>query len=231
MAIKARMVALACVAVLPAACDASFARARYQEPVHVRVSKTFPSLTVDDAVGQVNVIAWNKTYVQIDAVKRAQSRDVVRSIKISVEPNGSTLAVTADFQANNVSNRSVDFTIHTPAATNVSVNTSVGRIRISGCTADVEAKSSTGEINVAMARLAGRQRVTLEASVGSVDLLIPRNASASLEAQTSVGPIGGDVPLAITARTPGATARGTIGAGAAKVAMHVSTGSVNVDRE
>lgn len=222
--------ALALVLVCTGCADA-FGGQRYHETVHMTVSRALPSLSVDDAVGSIAISAWDKPSIQIDAIKSGRSADDVHNTSISAQPNGSTLAVEAHFGTNDVSNRSVDFTIHVPAATAVYVTSSVGKITIDGLSGNVSANASTGAVSVTMARLGAGQTIKLESSVGKIDLTLPNEASATIDAETSVGRIGGNAGLHVDRDTVGATAHGVVGAGAAKVTIDASTGSVNIDRE
>lgn len=204
--------------------------ARYHEEVHTRVSEAPKTLAVKDPVGRVTIEAWNNPYVQIDAVKRAPSTDALRAITISVVPDGDTLNVAADLGGNS-SNRQVTFTIHVPAATNLSVEAATGEVNLSGFTGNVDVNASVGSINVAMAALRRGQHVKIDSSVGSIKLEIPQNADATIDADTSVGSLGGDVPLSVERQTVGASGHGVLGNGAAHVNLTAATGSISINRE
>jgi len=211
------------------ACAAAFGD-RYQEAVHTRVGESPAMLHVEDSVGDVTVLAWKQPYVQIDAVKKGPSEDAVHAITISVQPSGSRLDVVAHLGSDS-DRRSVDFTIHAPAAAAVSVDASVGKIDIEGVAHDVEATADVGEVTVVMASLGKGQHVDLKSSVGKIDLTIPHDADAAIEADTSVGSVKGNVPFALTRSVVGAQGSATIGSGTAGVHLTTSTGSINVDRE
>lgn len=212
-------------------CQNAFIGERYHEEVHMTVAQALPSLRVDDAVGSITIDAWDKPSVQIDAVKRGMSQADVHNTTISAQPSGSTLAVDANFESHDINNRSVDFTIHVPASTDVRISASVGKVDLRGLTGNVSVDVSTGAVNVAMARLGAGQTVKLESSVGKIALTLPHDADATIDAETSVGHISGSAGLTVQREVASATAHGVIGSGAAKVTVEASTGAVNIDRE
>lgn len=211
------------------ACAAAFGD-QYQEAVHTRVGESPTMLHVEDSVGDVTVLAWEKPYVQIDATKKGPSADAVHAMTISAQPSGSRLDVSANLGSDN-NHRSVDFTIHLPASASVSVEANVGKIDIEGFARDVEATADVGKVSVVMARLGKGQHVDVKSSVGTIDLTIPHDADAAIEASTSVGSVKGNVPFAISRNVVGAQGSATIGSGAAAVHLTASTGSINVSRE
>lgn len=204
--------------------------ARYREDVHTRVNTVPAALKVSDAVGEVSVLAWNKRYVEIDAVKRAGSADAVHEMKVTVTPSGNVLNVGTDF-GSGTSNRSIDLTIHLPATTDVGVDASTGKVIVNGFTGNVNVSASVGKVEITMAALRRGQQLTVDSSVGAIDVTLPHDADATIDAQTSVGSIKGSAPLTVDRTNVGATAHGTIGSGGARVSITASTGSIAIDRE
>jgi uncharacterized protein YaiE (UPF0345 family) len=210
-------------------CSAAFG-ANYKQEVHMRVAHAPAALSVHDPVGTVTIQAWNNPYVQVDAEKKGPSEDAVNAIQVSAQPNGSELAVSADLGSNGT-NRSVDFTIHAPAATNVTVNASVGKVAIDGFSRDVNVDSSVGKVTLSMAQLRKGQSVTIQSSVGAIDVSLPHDADATITASTSVGRVKGNVGFSIDRTTVGADGNAVLGSGGAQVHLNASTGSITVDRE
>jgi DUF4097 and DUF4098 domain-containing protein YvlB len=203
---------------------------RYEQTVRTKVDASPALLHVEDAVGEVTVLAWNRPYVQIDALKKGPNADAVRALTISVRPSGSRLDVVAEFGDNN-NHRSVDFTIHLPASASVTVDSNVGKVDVAGFTRDVDVSADVGKVTVSMAQLGKGQHVDLKSSVGKIELTIPRASDAAITASTSVGDIGGSVPFSLDRHTVGADGTATLGSGAATVHLTASTGSITVNRE
>jgi hypothetical protein len=213
-----------------AGCDNAFAGDRYHEEVHTHVAMAPATLRIDDPVGKVTVLAWNRPAVQIDAVKRAGSVDAVHAITISVEPDGNVLNVNAEFGGTS-SSRSVDFTIHAPASSALNIEANVGEVDATGFLSNVDVQADVGKVALTMARLGRGQHVTITSSVGSVDLTVPHDASAKVTASTSVGSIDGNIPFVNDRHTVGEDGSATIGRGEASVHLTASTGSIHVNRE
>jgi Putative adhesin len=222
-------VALSAATLFSATACSALEGARYQELVHTRVSSMPKALKVTDPVGTVRIKAWKNPYVQIDAVKRAPSQDALHSITISVQPNGDTLDISGDLGGSG-SRRSIDFTIHAPSTTNLNVHSNTGKVDLTGFTGDVNVDASVGKISVDMAALRKGQQVAIDSSVGAIDLTIPHDSDATIDAETSVGSVSGD-GLAISRETVGAKGHGVLGAGGAQVSITASTGSIHINRE
>jgi uncharacterized protein YaiE (UPF0345 family) len=220
---------LTVLAVLPAA-GCSFDDARASEEFHTSAAKAPSTIEVHNAVGAIEIDAWNNPNVQIDAQKRGSTPEEAHAITISVEPNGSALVITSHFPANS-SNCKVDYIIHAPAGTNIDLNQSIGAIKSAGFTGNVDEKTSTGAIAATMGALGHSQHVNLEVSVGAIALRIPAASSAAFTASTTVGPIKADFPLSITRKVVGADANGSIGSGEAKVDLTAMTGAIAIQRE
>jgi len=217
------------MAVLPAA-GCAFDQDRITEPFHAALDKSPATLQVHNAVGAIEVDAWDKPSVEIDAEKRGTSLDDVHAISVSVQQQGSTLVISSHFPSG-VSNCRVDYTIHAPAGTNLDLEQSVGAIRSTGFAADFDASTSTGAVAATMAALGGTQSVKVHVGVGAIALEIPASSSAAVTASTSIGAIKSDFPLTTQRNVVGENASGSIGKGDARVDLSISTGAIAVRRE
>jgi uncharacterized protein YaiE (UPF0345 family) len=194
------------------------------------IAKAPATLVVDNAVGAITIDAWDKPSVEVNATKRGPSYDVVNAIKISVESSGHTLTVTTNFPSGSTDSK-VEYTIHAPAATALRLTQSVGAIKSTGFTGDVNEHTSTGAIESTMAALGGTQHLQIVVNVGAIKLTLPSNADAAVTASTSVGAIKSDFPLSITKTVVGQNAQGKIGNGTAAADLSVSTGAIAIQRE
>ena len=221
--------AFAALAVLPTVGCSSVFGDDVRENFH-QVVPAAQTLQVSNAVGTVELDAWNKSTIEIDAVKRGSSVDDVRAIAIHVQPQGSTLVINTDFSGSS-SNRKVEYTIHAPARTNLDIDESVGAIKSTGFTANVREHAGTGAIETAMAAAGGAQRIVLDTSVGAIKLTLPASANAKVTASASVGGVKSDFPLDVSTTTVGANANGSIGSGSATIDLSVATGGIRILRE
>ncbi|HEY5341627.1 MAG TPA: DUF4097 family beta strand repeat-containing protein, partial [Candidatus Aquilonibacter sp.] len=221
--------AVTLLALLPTAgCIGGNFGAHVTQDVHTRVSQAPQTLELHDPVGAVTLDAWKNAYVQIDARKRAPSRDDLQAMTISVKPDGGKLVVTGDLGGSNTTGHSIDFTIHAPASTNLDVQTNVGGLSATGFSGNVDADVNVGGVKVTMAALRGSQHVNVTTSVGGINLDLPAGVDATFDADTTIGGISSSVPLSIVRKTVGATAGGRAGSGSAHVTLKVSTGGIRI---
>jgi hypothetical protein len=220
---------LTTLAVLPAA-GCSFDQDRVSEPYHTAIDKAPASVEVHNAIGEIEIAAWDKPSVEIDAEKRGMSLDDVHRITVSVDQRGPTLVVTSHFPSG-VSNCRVDYTIHAPATTNLDLEQSVGAIKSNGFAANVRETTKTGAIATTMAALGTTQSVKIRVGVGAIALEIPATSSASFSASTSIGAVTADFPLSVQRNMLGSSGSGSIGKGDAHVDLSISTGAIAVRRE
>lgn len=203
---------------------------RVSSDFHATVASAPATLEVDNSVGSIDIEAWDKPSIEINATKRGPSYETVNGIKISVEPNGSTLTVDTHFPAM-ASNAKVEYTIHAPARTALKLVQSVGAIKSIGFTGDVQEHTSTGAIEAQMAALGGSQQLHMDVSVGAIELTLPSNTDAAITATASVGGIESAFPLSIDKTVVGQYARGKVGNGTAVAELSVSTGGIKIQRE
>jgi len=220
---------LTALAVLPAA-GCTFDRHPISEPYHAAIGTAPAAVEVHNAVGEIEIDAWDKPGVEIDAEKRGSSLDDVHAIAISVEQRGSTLVVTSHFPSG-VSNCRVDYTIHAPATANLDLEQSVGAIVSKGFAANVHETTATGAIATTMAALGSAQNVTIGVGVGAIGFDIPAASSAAFSASTSIGAISANFPLSVTRNMVSSSATGSIGKGDARVDLSIKTGAIAIKRE
>ena len=221
---------LTALSVLPLAACSWIDGDRVSSDFHATVASAPATLQVDNAVGSIDVEAWDKPSVEINATKRAPNFDTANAIKISVEPHGSTLTVNTQFPPMS-NNAKVEYTIHAPAHTDLKLVLSVGAIKSIGFTGNVQEHTSTGAVEATMAQLGGSQQLHIDVSVGAIKLTLPTNTDAAITATTSVGGIKSDFPLSIDKTVVGQNARGKVGNGNAVAELNVSTGGIEIQRE
>ncbi|HEX8806111.1 MAG TPA: hypothetical protein VF741_04140 [Candidatus Aquilonibacter sp.] len=203
---------------------------RISSDFHATVAHAPANLEVDNEVGAIEIDAWGEPSIEINATKRGPSYDVVNAIKITVTSNAHTVTVNTQFPSGST-NSKVEYTIHAPAAIALRLTQSVGAIKSTGFTGDVDERTSTGAIESTLGALGGTQHVRLEVNVGAIKVSLPASADAAVTASTSVGAIKSDFPLSITRTMVGQNAQGKIGGGSAVADFTVSTGAIAIQRE
>jgi hypothetical protein len=223
--------ALAVLMTLPVAgCSGVFGNDSATEDFHAVATHTPKTISVDNEVGSIDVEAWDKPGVQIDARKRGATEDDVHAITITVKPDGDTLDVASDLGSGG-NGRKVAFTLHAPARVNLTLKQSVGGIEAKGFTGDLDTDTSTGAASITMGRAAAPQHIHIEVTIGGIRLALPGDTSASVEASATVGGMTSDFPLTIDHGSVGQRGSGNIGSGGATIELSTTTGGIEIKRE
>lgn len=157
-----------------------------------------PSIVVDSDAGPVEIVAGPDGSVNVQATKRATSRDAFDRMHVGVERDGDTVRITYRAADWPIVNRSVAFTITAPAASTVEVATAAGSISLKGMRGGANVRTSGGSI--ASDETQGHLR--LRTGGGSIRA---SSHNGSVEAVTSGGSVRLDGALigATTVRTAG----------------------------
>jgi hypothetical protein len=141
----------------------------------------------------------------------------------------------------------VNFTVRVPAGVRFTGKTVNGRVEAEGLSADVEARTVNGGINVSTTGLArattvnGSIRVSMgkadwsdelafKTVNGGIDLSVPASLSAQVQAKTVNGDISTDFPITVTGTFSRRRLSGTVGAGGRELVLETVNGSVNLRR-
>ena len=142
---------------------------------------------------------------------------------------------------------SVEFVVKVPAGVRFVGRTVNGSVDVAGVTADTEAETVNGAIEVAAAGTVRASTVngaiearlgradwngTLKLSTvnGSVELTLPADLSADVKASTVNGEIETEFPLSVTGRISRRSLSGTIGAGGRLLEVSTVNGSIELKK-
>lgn len=233
---------------------AGTAQAQHRE----EFNKTYP-LTADGRVslqninGAIKVTGWDKNEVQVHAVKTADDRAKLEEAKIVVDATASVIKIKTEYpQRDHYNNPAkIDYTIQVPRrarldairAVNgaVSIDGVQGYINVSSVNGEVTGKALTGEVKLSsvngrvfasLNELGGSAPIDLTAVNGSVELTLPSDANAELNASTLHGSIGTnfDLPVERTRFTGGSNVRARLGSGMTRVKLSTVNGSIKLQR-
>jgi hypothetical protein len=182
-----------------------------EENKTLKVDTTKPvSLTVVNEAGSVSVMGADVETVQVKAVKtaydssQARADAEVKTIKYTIEQNGNTITLKYELpKSMNFSNNvdSVDFIVTVPAETTVDVNSSTGKVSVSGVQGQVgidnkfgditienvdgalDAQTNSGGIDVS-AVAAGSGDVTLNSGFGTISMNQVSGANVAAESNS-----------------------------------------------
>ena len=202
--------------------------------------------------------------VEVVAVKRAR-RNNPDDVRIEVVRHGDGVTICAVYPTpegrepntcsagpndrSNVQNNdtNVNFTVRVPAGVRFTGKTVNGKVDAENLSADVEARTVNGGINVSTTGLA--RATTVNGSIrvvmgradwsdelefktvnGGIDLSVPASLSAQVQVKTLNGDISTDFPMTVTGTFSKRRLNGTVGAGGRDLRLETVNGSVQLRR-
>ena len=221
------------------------------------VIKRSDPLTPDGVVslsnisGSVEITAWDKNEVSLEAEKIASSADALGLLSINIDLTPSSLAIKTEQKRkwkfwNLFNNSKVNYRLRVPAGVSlvkidgvnsnltvrgvrgrVNLDTVNGRIVATGLSADGRFDTVNGSIDVAFDSLKNVRRVVLDTVNGSCQLRLPAEAGAHVAADTVNGRITCDFPLRLES-SGRPSLRGRIGDGGPEITLDSVNGSIHV---
>lgn len=214
--------------------------------------------------GNVEATPASGGEVEVVAVKRGR-RSNPEDVRIEVVRHGDGVTICAVYPApegrqpntcaagpndrSHIQNNdvSVNFTVRVPAGVRFTGKTVNGRVEAEGLSADVEARTVNGGVNVSTTGLArastvnGSIRVVMGHVVwpdelefktvnGGIDLSVPASLSAQVQAKTVNGEISTDFPMTVTGTFSRRRLSGTVGSGGRDLRLETVNGSINLRR-
>ena len=218
------------------------------EPNSVLVAEVdVGSITVTGAdVDDCNVIAD----ICVKAPTREEAEEIAKEVRVKLVPSGKMLTI--EIEKPHLKRRrtvSVSYDITVPRQTSLELESDVGKIYISNIDGEIEAKtdvgkikcreisgdidlkSDVGEVKVVYCETAPTLRnVSIKTDVGSIDLTVPTDFSATVDAETDVGSIRTELPITVTGKI-GKSLHGTIGEGKSRVSLGTDVGSIKIRQQ
>lgn len=228
------------------------ARAEIREEFH----KSFPMaangrVSVKNLNGQVTVTAWDKNEVQVDAVKTGDDKERLDEAKIEITAGSSSIDIRTHYpeEMHNHHSASVDYTLHVPRRAQLDrIELVNGGIRIDGVQGGVHAESVNGAVEarnvmgeMKLHSVNGRVAADLQAPGrtvdigtvnGGVDLKLPSNASAEIDASTVHGNISNEfnIPVNRGRFMPGNELKARLGDGGTRMKLSTVNGGIAIQR-
>jgi DUF4097 and DUF4098 domain-containing protein YvlB len=203
--------------------------------------------------GDVHITAWDRDEVKVDAVKYAHGRDQLSDVEIQVEANSSSVSIRTKYHSHNHyfgtgshDSASVEYTLMVPRNARLDEISLVnGPLDIHGVTGEVRASCVNGRLlaeglqgRVQLSTVNGRSEVRFDrlfdsvdlSSVnGTIDLVLPSDAKARLEASTVSGRIDNDFGFhASTHRWVGHSLDGELGSGGPHIKLSNVNGRIDI---
>jgi DUF4097 and DUF4098 domain-containing protein YvlB len=210
-------------------------------------------IALENINGAVHIAAWDRNEVKVDAVKRAHDEDRLKDMEIRVNANSNSISIETHYRdrhegssENHQNPGSVEYTLTVPRKAQLDeIKLINGSLEVAGVQGQVRASCINGRLTARAlggeARLATvngkldanfeRALASLELSSvnGSIDLTLPSDAKASIEANTVSGGIDNDFGLhANDHRFVGHDLRGELGGGGTEIKLNNVNGTIEI---
>jgi DUF4097 and DUF4098 domain-containing protein YvlB len=190
------------------------------------------TLKLKNFSGDVKITGTGANDVVIHAVRTA-TRERLDNIKLDISINGSTIEIEANqkvqgWEEKNNNVVETDFEIQVPAATILDLYTFSGDLRVAQTTADIEAKTFSGDIELDVSQAQGTPDIKAETFSGDIRTRVPAAASGRVQFNTFSGDLKSDVPMQLHGSSrKSMTADLGVGSGA-KLEFKTFSGDVNL---
>ena len=215
--------------------------------------RTFPlspgdSVSLTNVNGSIAVEGWDRDAIEIHAVKTAkQSAFALALVGINLDSEPGRLSISTAYPQGSDIEVSVDYTLHVPRRVVLQqLSTVNGTVRVRGVQAQGELRSVNGDIDVAssegafsahttnggihveLLRLTSSDALSLDTVNGSVALVLPRNAAASLDARSLNGNFHSELPVTLLSTYSPHGIHGRLNGGGAPVQLQTVNGTIRV---
>jgi hypothetical protein len=242
--------------VLAFAAHASDHRGALSEEFHQTYALTPDGrIELDNINGPVHISSWDQNQVKVDAVKYADTKERLDEAKIEIDPRNDSISIRTKYPDHNQSwnwgshnnPASVEYTLTVPRTARLDeIKLINGSLDVAGMSGEVNASCINGRLEAH--DLSGRARlstingpldarfgqlasnsVELNSVNGSVELTIPSDSKAELEADTVSGGINNDFGLHVNHHNfVGHDLRGELGSGGAHITLKNVNGRIEI---
>jgi hypothetical protein len=242
--------------VLAFAAHASDHRGALSEEFHQTYALTPDGrIELDNINGPVHISSWDQNQVKVDAVKYADTKERLDEAKIEIDARNDSISIRTKYPDHNQSwnwgshnnPASVEYTLTVPRTARLDeIKLINGSLDVTGMSGEVNASCINGQLEAH--DLSGRARlstingrldarfgqlasnsVELNSVNGSVELTIPSDSKAELEADTVSGGINNDFGLHVNHHNfVGHDLRGELGSGGAHISLKNVNGRIEI---
>lgn len=224
------------------------------EQLREEFHQTYP-LSADGRVslknvnGKVRITGWDRNEVKVDAIKTAESREVLDNTQIEVDSRPDSIAIRTKSR-NERDLGVVDFTLAVPRGAHLDgVHLVNGSLEVEEVNGDIQAKTVNGAITarglrgqVDLASVNGRvesgierldtaKPVSVKTVNGALELTLPSDAGAQLSARTVHGGLESDFDITVRSTGfRGHSLEGRLGQGGAPVRLETVNGGIRIRR-
>jgi len=229
----------------------SVARATVTE----KFSQTYPFtadgvIRVDNVNGDIEITAWEKAEVRLEAEKRGKTDEDLKRMEIKIDVSPTCLAIKTEYPKKwslfGNTNGSVHYKLMVPAGAkldkidtvnsditvtgvrgSVNLDTVNGGIKATGLMADARLDSVNGSLSAEFVSLEKVEKVKLDSVNGRAEVILPKGASASISADSVNGRVSVDQAIKL-GKTGQHKLSGEIGNGGPHIVLDTVNGSISV---
>jgi len=225
-----------------------------QAALSEELHKTYPidadgRISLNNVNGAVHISSWDRNEVQVDAIKRASTKEALDEASIVIDSASGSISIRTKYpeSKHHKDSASVEYTLKVPRRARLSaVETVNGGVEVSGVSGDVkissvngpvtaqnlagEARLSTvnGAVKASFDKLEGAPSISLHTVNGSISLSIPEKANAEFNASTVHGGISSDFGMPMSRHRIGGSVSGRIGNGGAHIKLSSVNGGIHI---
>ena len=249
------------IPMVPSTLDSSAVPGDLGEEFREEFHQTYPlsatgRVGLENINGGVQIKVWDRTAVQVDALKKANRKERLAEVKIEVNSTEDNLSIKTEypdwnqtFRGNGYDNpATVEYTLTVPrkavlesielvngsldidgAEGSVKASSINGRVTATNLLADVKLSTINGQLKVMFTKLDESNPIELGSVNGSVTLIIPSDTNASVRAGTVHGGISNDFGLVVKhGEYVGHSLDGQIGTGGPKIKLANVNGGITI---
>ena len=210
-------------------------------------------IELDNINGAVHISTWDRDEVKVDAVKTASTKEKLDAARIEVEANSGRVSIRTKYRDHDLTftdhsrnnPATVEYTLTVPRAAQLDeIKLINGSLDISGVSGEVRASCINGKM--VATNLSGRahlssinghlvaafdqlsKSVELDSVNGRVELTLPSDVNADLEASTMSGGISNDYGLRASHHIVGHNLHGQLGNGGTRIKLSNVNGGIEV---
>ena len=210
---------------------------------------------IENINGRVHIFAWDRNEVKVEAVKSGQSREQLQAAEIQVESQSDSIVIRTKhreleagypYSKNTLGSAIVEYTITVPRKARLDdVQLLNGDLDITDVLGEIRAQCTNGKLvatglreNAKLSTVNNNleahfdelaaNRIELNSANGGVDLTLPSDTKASLQATTVRGDIANEFGLHTTSFFTGSKMRGKLGGGGTEIRLSSLNGSIEI---
>lgn len=209
------------------------------------------SVHVETVNGSVEIVAWDKNEVALEAEKRAPDAEDLQRIHLKIESTADRFSVKTEYEKKRTffgsnTRGEVRYKLHVPSAASLKkievVNARVsvegvkgsveveavnGTVNATGLTATAHFETVNGNISAEYATLPASGRISFETVNGTCRVHVPVGAGFHVEAETVNGHIECDQPITLE-KSGRRNLRGQVGTGGPQISLESVNGALHV---